>query len=94
MPEKVKLSRGIDAWSTVHLLGCYFLMTLGLSWIQTLAFGILWELCDLVYSVFRHELPEWLSMIFDPRGADLTDIGFDILGIGLFFIVGMICSIL
>lgn len=31
MPEKIKLYRGIDAWSAVHLLGCYFLMTLGLQ---------------------------------------------------------------
>ena len=85
MPNKIKLCRGIDTWSGVHLLGCYFLVSLTfISWRQALALAVIWECCDFIYSVFRYELPEWVSSIFDPRGADIMDIVFDAAGIGLY----------
>ena len=87
MPNKIELSRGIDAWSIVHLLGCYFLMTIGLSWRQTLILAIFWEIFDFIYSCIRYELPEWVASIFDPRGADIMDILFDIIGIGLYLVL-------
>jgi hypothetical protein len=84
MPEKIKLYRGIDAWSAVHLLGCYFLMTLGLQWHETVTLGILWEGIDYIYSCYSDKLPTWVSLIFDPRGADIMDIVMDSIGILLF----------
>jgi len=84
MPQKIELNRGIDAWSAVHLLGCYFLMTVIQSWLIVLVFGIYWEFLDYAYSCFKYELPGWLSSVFDPRGADIMDIVMDAAGIGLY----------
>ena len=84
MPKKIELCRGIDTWSFVHLLGCYFLMTIFHSWIIVLALGILWEFMDYLYACVKYEVPEWFSSIFDPRGADIMDIVFDAAGIFLY----------
>jgi len=91
MPNKIELTRRFDAWSIVHLLGCYFLMTLGLSWAQTLILGICWECFDFIYSYVRYELSKTarriIDMILDQRGADVMDIAFDIAGIMLYLIL-------
>ncbi|HCL00412.1 MAG TPA: hypothetical protein DHW42_09965 [Candidatus Marinimicrobia bacterium] len=84
MSKKIELSRGIDAWSAVHLLGCYFLMTIIKSWVIVLCLAIWWEFLDFCYSYLRYQVPEWVSSIFDPRGADIMDIVFDAIGIGLY----------
>jgi len=88
MPKKIELTRGIDAWSGVHLLGCFFLCSLSfISWRQALALGIIWEGLDFIYACFRLELPDWVSSIFDPRGADIMDIVMDAIGVGLFVLL-------
>jgi len=86
MPNRIKFCRGIDTWSIVHLLGCYLLMSVMQSWLTVLLFGIVWEFMDYLYSCVKYEVPEWFSMILDPRGADLMDVVFDVAGIGLYLL--------
>ena len=87
MPKKIELFRGFDAWSCVHLFGCYFLMSLGLEYWQVFILGVIWEILDFVYAIFKLRLPLWFSIIFDPRGADIIDVAFDIIGIVLWILL-------
>lgn len=92
MPKYMSFSLGYDAWSIVHLLGCYFFMTIGCPWWLTVIFAIFWDMVlDYNYAKYRFKLSAKLANIMDgvldPRGSDFMDIIFGLAGIGLYYFV-------